>query len=101
MSKIEIQIKRLPGTSDLPLPAYQTADAVGMDLHAATTEPVVLAPGQVTVCTAGIVFRAEQRHMVTRGQLATELGRVDLGARAMPRQEIMDGVQDAHPSILP
>lgn len=35
---------REPGCEDLPLPAYETEHAAGMDLRAAVTEPVTLAP---------------------------------------------------------
>jgi dUTP pyrophosphatase len=42
---IEIEIRRLAGNEDLPLPSYQSQDAVGMDLHAAVTGEVTIAPG--------------------------------------------------------
>jgi dUTP pyrophosphatase len=42
MAPLEIRIRRLPG-NDLPLPAYATPLASGMDLRAA--EDVTLAPG--------------------------------------------------------
>jgi dUTP pyrophosphatase len=42
MPPLEIQIRRLPG-NDLPLPAYATPLASGMDLRAA--EDVILEPG--------------------------------------------------------
>ena len=43
---IEIPIVRLPHAKDLPLPAYETAHAAGMDLRAAVPEdqPIVLKP---------------------------------------------------------
>lgn len=50
MSTLEVKIRRLPGNADLPLPAYQTADSVGMDLHAAVPSDLTIAPGE----TAGI-----------------------------------------------
>ncbi|HEY8573430.1 dUTP diphosphatase [Phenylobacterium sp.] len=42
-----IPIKRLPHAEGLPLPAYETAQAAGMDLRAAVAddEPLVLKPG--------------------------------------------------------
>lgn len=42
-----IPLKRLPHAQDLPVPAYETAQAAGMDLRAAVPEhePVVLRPG--------------------------------------------------------
>jgi dUTP pyrophosphatase len=42
MSTIEVRIRRLPGSDDLALPAYQTPHSAGMDLVAAedaTVEP--------------------------------------------------------------
>ena len=38
-----VEIKRLPNNDDLPLPAYETAGAAGMDLRAA--EAMILRPG--------------------------------------------------------
>ena len=44
---IAVQILRLPHAADLPLPAYQSEQAAGLDLMAAVPAdaPVVLAPG--------------------------------------------------------
>lgn len=39
-----VSVLRLPHGADLPLPAYQTAGAAGLDLLAAVAEPVVIAP---------------------------------------------------------
>ena len=58
-------------------------------------QTVVLAPGQVAVRAAWVVLGAEQRHVVTRAQLAAELGGVNLGTRTMSRQEIVNGLKDA------
>ena len=46
MSDIEIRVLRLPHGKDLPLPAYQSALAAGLDLLAAVPDdaPIVLAP---------------------------------------------------------
>ncbi len=43
----EIAVRRLPHAEGLPLPAYETAGAAGMDLRAAVAEdrPVTLRPG--------------------------------------------------------
>jgi dUTP pyrophosphatase len=49
-----VLIRRLPGSEDLPLPAYQSADAVGMDLHAAAAAEV--APGAVAAVGCGIAI---------------------------------------------
>ena len=39
---LRVPIRLLAGNEDLPLPAYQTPHAAGLDLRAALTEPVVL-----------------------------------------------------------
>ncbi len=53
-----VSISRLPHGLDLPLPAYQTEGAAGMDLLAAVNEnaPVVLAPGQRVGVPTGIAI---------------------------------------------
>ncbi len=53
-----VPVKRLPHNSDLPLPAYETADAAGMDLRAAVPEdaPVVLSPGARFPIPTGLAF---------------------------------------------
>jgi len=56
MATLEVRIQRLPGNGDLPLPAYQSRDAVGMDLHAAVPEEVTLAPGAVAAIPCGIAL---------------------------------------------
>ncbi|MFP4502389.1 MAG: dUTP diphosphatase [Candidatus Hydrogenedentota bacterium] len=44
----------MPGCEDLPLPAYETAHSAGMDLRAAVTEAVTLAPGERALVPTGI-----------------------------------------------
>lgn len=53
---LHVRITRLPGAEDLPLPAYQTAHAAAMDLHAAVTEPVVIAPGRIALVGCGFAM---------------------------------------------
>jgi dUTP pyrophosphatase len=53
MSALEVKIRRFPGNTDLPLPTYQTKDAVGMDVHAAVTADVTIAPGEVAAIPCG------------------------------------------------
>ena len=48
-----VSIKRLPNGHDLPLPAYQTEHAAGMDLCAAVSADVVLAPGAHAIIPTG------------------------------------------------
>lgn len=54
MKSVEIDITQEPGCEDLPLPAYQTDGAAGMDLRAAVIEPVSIAPGSHVLISAGI-----------------------------------------------
>ncbi len=56
MGSLEVKIRRLPGNTDLPLPAYQTKDAVGMDVHAAVTSDVSVAPGEVAGIPCGFAM---------------------------------------------
>ena len=53
-----VPIARLPHGRDLPLPAYETAQAAGMDLRAAVPEdaPVVLQPGARHAVPTGLAF---------------------------------------------
>ena len=56
MPNLEIEIQRLPGGADLPLPSYQSKDAVGMDLHAAVTAEVTVTPGAVVAIPCGFAL---------------------------------------------
>lgn len=53
-----VRIVRLPHNPDLPLPAYETAQAAGMDLRAAVPEaaPLVLRPGSRAAVPTGLAF---------------------------------------------
>lgn len=53
-----VPITRLPHNLDLPLPAYETAAAAGMDLRAAIPEdqPIVLGPMARTAVPTGLAF---------------------------------------------
>lgn len=53
-----LNIKRLPHSDGLPLPAYATPHAAGMDLVAAIPEsdPVVLNIGQRALIPTGLIF---------------------------------------------
>lgn len=46
--------KKLPHASDLPLPAYETPQAAGMDLRAALEQELVLNPGERTFIPTGL-----------------------------------------------
>lgn len=51
--KARLGIKRV-GPLNVPLPTYQTSGSAGLDLCAALSEPVVLAPGQHRLFPTGI-----------------------------------------------
>jgi dUTP pyrophosphatase len=51
---IKLSIKRSPGTEDIPLPAYMSEAASGMDLCAAVDHDVVLAPRDIKLIPTGI-----------------------------------------------
>jgi len=55
---IEVEIMRLPHGADLPLPAYQSAQAAGLDLMAAVPAdaPLVLAPGGRALIPTGVAI---------------------------------------------
>lgn len=42
------------GSKDLPLPAYHSVLAAGLDVAAANTEPVTLAPGDIAMLPTGL-----------------------------------------------
>ena len=51
---VPVMVKRLPGNEDLPLPAYATAGAAGMDVVSA--EDVDLAPGARHAVATGLAM---------------------------------------------
>jgi dUTP pyrophosphatase len=55
---IEVRVMRLPHGADLPLPAYQSAAAAGLDLMAAVpeAEPVTIPPGRYAMIPTGIAL---------------------------------------------
>lgn len=55
---ITIRVRRLPHAEDLPLPAYQSKDAAGLDLLAAVDRqhPIVIAPGARVLVPTGLVL---------------------------------------------
>ncbi len=53
---VPVAVKRLPHGEGLPLPSYATEGAAGLDLIAAVTEPVVLAPGQRALVPTGLAI---------------------------------------------
>jgi dUTP pyrophosphatase len=58
MSSPQLRLRRLPHGAGLPLPAYQTAHAAGLDLAAAVSAdaPVTLAPGARGLIPSGFAI---------------------------------------------
>ncbi|MCX5894779.1 MAG: dUTP diphosphatase [Proteobacteria bacterium] len=54
MKKIKIQVKRLPGGDDIPLPRYMSPHAAGMDLFAAVDNETIINPGERKLIPTGI-----------------------------------------------
>ena len=53
---VRVPISVIAGNDDLPLPAYQSAHAAAMDLHAAVTSPVTLAPLAIVLVGCGFAM---------------------------------------------
>ena len=51
---VRVALKREPGCEDLPLPAYESDRAAGMDLRAAVAGPLAVAPGERAMVPTGI-----------------------------------------------
>lgn len=52
--KLTVEVAREAGTEDLPLPAYQSKHASGMDLLAAVEKPLTIAPGKRALVPTGL-----------------------------------------------
>jgi dUTP pyrophosphatase len=70
---LQLKIKRLPHGDGLPLPAYQSESAAGLDLLAAVPAdaPVTLAPGQRAAIPTGIAIALPD---MTEGQVRPRSG---------------------------
>ena len=62
LGEIEIQLKRLPHGEGLPLPAYATAGAAGMDVVAAET--LTMAPGDRHAVATGFAIAIPEGYEV-------------------------------------
>jgi dUTP diphosphatase len=64
VSTLDVQVTRLPHGADLPLPAYHSAHAAGLDLHAAVPAaiPIVIAPGRWAAIPTGIALALPPGH---------------------------------------
>ena len=61
---VELAFRALPHFGELPLPAYATAGAAGMDIVAAVTEDLVLAPGARSAVPTGLSMAVPAGHEV-------------------------------------
>ncbi len=51
---VAIELRKLPGSDDLPLPEYMSEGASGMDLRAAVDGRVEIPPGEIALVPTGI-----------------------------------------------
>ncbi len=79
MKSVKVKITRLPHGADLPLPAYQSTDAAGLDLMAAVPAdaPVTIAPGGRAMIPTGVAIalpRGAEGQVRPRSGLAARNG---------------------------
>ncbi|MTI01167.1 dUTP diphosphatase [Roseibium sp. RKSG952] len=53
---VKLELKKLAHAADLPLPAYQSDLAAGLDLMAATDGPITLEPGKRALVQTGLAI---------------------------------------------
>lgn len=53
---LHVSVTRLPGADDLPLPSRATPGSVGVDLHAALEEELILEPGGRALVPTGLAL---------------------------------------------
>jgi dUTP pyrophosphatase len=85
MKSVKVKIMRLPHGADLPLPAYQSADAAGLDLLAAVPAdaPLTIAPGARAQVPTGLAIalpRGTEGQVRPRSGLAARHGITVLNA---------------------
>jgi dUTP pyrophosphatase len=73
MKPVDVRLKRLPHGEGLPVPAYQSEAAAGLDLAAAvpTDDPVTIEPGDRAMIPTGICIALPQG---TEGQIRPRSG---------------------------
>jgi dUTP pyrophosphatase len=77
LSPIHVRILRLPGTDDLPLPAYKSEHAAAMDVSAAVVESQVVPPGGRALIPCGFAIALPdgyEAQIRPRSGLAASLG---------------------------
>ena len=63
-TRVTVELQQLAHAEGLPLPAYQTIEAAGLDLMAAVpdSEPLTLAPGQYALVPTGLAIALPAGH---------------------------------------
>jgi dUTP pyrophosphatase len=80
---ISVAVTRLAHAQDLPLPAYATADAAGLDLMAAVDAPLRIEPGSHALVPTGLAIalpRGFEAQVRPRSGLAAKNGVTVLNA---------------------
>lgn len=80
---LTVAVRRLPHGADLPLPAYATEGAAGLDLMAAVAADLVLTPGQRQLIPTGLAIalpRGYEAQLRPRSGLAFKHGVTVLNA---------------------
>jgi dUTP pyrophosphatase len=70
-TSFKLEVKRLPGSEDMPLPGYETQGASGLDLRAAVREPLTLHPGDIRLVPTGLAVSIPQGY---EGQIRPRSG---------------------------
>lgn len=76
-SDILIPIRRMAGSKDIPLPAYESVGAAGLDVRAAVTSTVRLEPGRIALIPCGFAIAVPpgyEAQLRPRSGLATKSG---------------------------
>ena len=55
-NKIDVAVMKLPSAEGLPLPAYATSGSAGLDLAAAVSDPITIAPGGRAMVPTGLAI---------------------------------------------
>ncbi|MGM0426531.1 MAG: dUTP diphosphatase [Thermodesulfobacteriota bacterium] len=77
LDSISIKVKILDKCKDLPMPAYASEGASGMDIRACVEAPVMLQPGEIRLIPTGLVLcvpRGYEAQMRPRSGLALHHG---------------------------
>jgi dUTP pyrophosphatase len=56
LERVQVLIQRLSHAEDLPLPAYETGGAAGLDVRAAITHPMTIQPGAIARVPTGFAL---------------------------------------------